>query len=109
MVNKSTEFKKNGRKTKGPKGKRPQKGGNYVAGPPKAPKAKPEVTCFYYKEDGHWKRNYPKYLKDNKAGNIAEKDKVICDIHVIDIYIRENKWYCIPALSMNIVSGSRLS
>jgi hypothetical protein len=87
MVNKSVEFKKHGRKTKGPKGKKPQKGGNYVVGPPKAPKAKPGVTCSYCKEDGHWKRNYPKYLEDKKARRIAVKDKGICDIHVIDIYL----------------------
>jgi hypothetical protein len=52
MVNKATEFKKSGRKTKGPKGKR-QKGGKHVFAPPKAPKAKPGVTRFYSKEDGH--------------------------------------------------------
>jgi hypothetical protein len=46
MVNKTTNCKKYGTKTKGPKGKKPQKGGKHVAGPPKAPKAKPGVACF---------------------------------------------------------------
>jgi hypothetical protein len=173
MVNKSTEFNKYGRKTKGPKGKRPQNGGKYVASPPKLPKAKPGVSCFYCKKEGHWKRNCPKYLEDKKASMIAMKDKGICDILVIDIYLTSaqsntweydtgfvahicnnqqdmqskrclarnevtmhignnsrvdvmavgtlplrlpsglilvlNKCYYVPALSMNIVSGSRLS
>ena len=40
----------------------------------KKPKArpKPETECFYYKGNGHWKRNCP---------NIG-----IFDIHVIDVY-----------------------
>jgi hypothetical protein len=67
MVNKSTEFKKHGRKTKGLKVKRPQNGGNYVASPPKAPKANPGVSCFYCKEEGHWKRKYPKYPEDKEG------------------------------------------
>jgi hypothetical protein len=87
MVNKTTKFKKQGRKTKGPKGKKPQRGRKYVASPPKAPKANPGVTCFYYKGDGHWKHNCPKNLEDKKSGKIVAKDKCICDIHVIDIYL----------------------
>ena len=57
------------------------------------PKARPklETECFYYKGNGHWKRNYPKYLADKKD------DKVICifDIHVIDVYLtnaRSSAW-----------------
>jgi hypothetical protein len=95
MVNKTTDFKKSGRKTKGQNGKKPQKDDKYVAGPPKAPKANPGVKCCYCKGDGHWKRNYPKYLEDKKAGKIVAKDKGICDIHVIDIYLtsaRSNTW-----------------
>jgi hypothetical protein len=87
MVNKTTNFKKSGRKTKRPKGKKPQKGGKHVADPPKVPKAKLRVVCFYCKWDGDWKHNCPKYLEDKKAGMIIAKDKGICDIHVIDIYL----------------------
>jgi hypothetical protein len=95
IVNKTIDFKKSDRKTKGPKGKKPQKDDKYVADSPKAPKTKPKVKCFYCKGDGHWKRNCPKYLEDKKAGKIVAKDKGICDIHVIDIYLtnaRSETW-----------------
>ena len=52
MVNKTVNFKKSGKKAKGKKGK-PKKDGKPVAGPPKAPKLKPGITCFYCKGDGH--------------------------------------------------------
>jgi hypothetical protein len=81
MVNKTTYFKKSGRKIKGPKGKKPLKDGKYVAGPPK--EAKLRVKCFYCKGDCHWKRKRPKYLEDKKAGKIVAKDKDIFDTHVI--------------------------
>ena len=94
MVNKTVDFKKSRKKAKGKKGK-PRKDGKSVAGPPKAPKLKPGVTCFYCKGDGHWKRNCRKYLEDKKAGKIAGKDKGIYDIHVIDVYLTSvwsNTW-----------------
>jgi hypothetical protein len=53
MVNKTANFKKSGRKTKGPKGKRPQRYDKHVAGSRKAPREKPEVKRFYCKRDGH--------------------------------------------------------
>jgi hypothetical protein len=53
MVNKTTDFKKSGRKTNGLKGKKPQRHGKFVDVPPKAPKAKPGVKCFYSKGGGH--------------------------------------------------------
>jgi hypothetical protein len=53
MVNKSTNFKKSGKSTKGPKGKKTQRDGKRVVSPPKAPKMKPGVKCFYCKGDGH--------------------------------------------------------
>ena len=34
--------------------------------------------------NGHWKRNYPKYLEDKKDGKV---NKGIFDIHVIDVYL----------------------
>jgi hypothetical protein len=43
LVNKTTDFKKSGKSTKGPKGKKLQKDGKRVAGPPRAPKLKPKV------------------------------------------------------------------
>jgi hypothetical protein len=53
LVNKTTDFKKFGKSTKGLKGKKPQRDGKHAAGPPKAPKMKPGVKCFYCKGDGH--------------------------------------------------------
>ena len=62
MVNKTTSFKKKG---KGKRGKF-KKNGKQVAAPVKKPKArpKPKTECLYCKGNGHWKRNYPKYLAD---------------------------------------------
>jgi hypothetical protein len=95
LVNKTTDFKKSGKSMEGPKGKKPQKDGKCVAGPPRAPKVKPGVKCFYCKGDGHWKCNCPKYLEDKKASKVVARDKGIFDIHVIDIYLtsaRSNTW-----------------
>ena len=52
----------------------------------KKPKArlKPETECFYCKENGHWKWNYPRYLADKKDGKV---NKGIFDINVIDVYL----------------------
>src|SRR5215216_1613336 len=87
MVNKTTKFKKGNSKQKG----HFKKGGKKVTAPMKKTKAgpKPDTECFYYKGEGHWKRNCPKYLADMKNGNI--KKKVISDIHVIDVYLSSNR------------------
>ena len=79
MVNMTTSFKKKGKKGKF------KKNGKQVATPGKKPKAgpKPETECFYYKGNGHQKRNCPKYLADKKDGKL---NKGIFDIHVIDVY-----------------------
>jgi hypothetical protein len=53
LVNKTTDFKKSRKSTKGPKGKKPPRDGKRVASPPKVPKMKPGVKCFYCKGDGH--------------------------------------------------------
>ena len=71
-----------------------KKNGKAVASPVKKPKArpKPKTGCFYYKGNGHWKWNCPKYLADKKAGNV---NKGILDIHVIDVYLtsaRSSAW-----------------
>ena len=53
---------------------------------------KPETECLHCKGNGHWKRNYPKYLADKKDGKV---NKVIFDIHVIDVYftsIHSSPW-----------------
>jgi hypothetical protein len=94
MVNKPVDFKKSDKKMKDNKGK-PKKGVNSVTGPPTAPKLKPDVTCFYCKGDDYWKRNCHKYLEDKKSDKIVERDKGICDIHVIDINLTSawsNTW-----------------
>ena len=81
MVNRTTSFKKKG---KGKKGNF-KKNGKQVATPVKKPKARPnpETECFYCKGNGHWKRNYPKYLADKMDGKV---NKGIFDIHVTDVY-----------------------
>ena len=60
----------------------------------KKPKArpKPATECFYYKGNGHWKWNCPRYLADKKDGKV---NKGIFDIHVIDVYftsVHSNPW-----------------
>ena len=57
-----------------------------VAAPGRKPKVrpKPKTECFYFNVNGHWKRNYPKYLADKKDGKV---NKGIFDIHVIDVYL----------------------
>jgi hypothetical protein len=64
------------------KGKKPLKDNKRVAGPPKVPKVKPKVKCFYCKGDGHWKRNCPKYLEDKKAGKVVARHKGIFYIYI---------------------------
>ena len=86
MVNKTTDFKKSSRREKAKKGG-PKRDGKSVAAPPKAPKPKPGVECFYCKGEGHWKRNCPKYLKDKKAGKVAKRDEGIFDIHIVDLFL----------------------
>ena len=62
-----------------------KKNDKQVGTPVKKPKARPKrkTECFYYKGNGHWKRNYPKYLADKKDGKV---NKGIFDIHVIVVY-----------------------
>ena len=81
MVCKTTSFKEKG---KGKKGNF-KKNDKQVAARVKKPKSgpKPETECFYCNGNGHWKRNYPRYLADKKDGKV---NKGIFDIHVIDVY-----------------------
>src|SRR3954468_16796827 len=88
MVNKTTKFKKQGKSKK--KGNF-KKGGKKFTASAKKTKArpKPDTECFYCKGEGHWKRNFPKYLADLKNGNI--KKKGISDIHVIDVCLTSTR------------------
>ena len=72
MVNKTTSFKKKG---KGKKKGNFKKNGKQVAAQEKKPKARPqpETECCYYKGNGHWKREYPKYLADKKDGKVNKR------------------------------------
>ncbi|KAK1608428.1 hypothetical protein QYE76_032101 [Lolium multiflorum] len=124
MVNKTTSFKKQG-KSKG----KFKKGGKKAATPPVKPKSgpKPDAECYYCKEKGHWKRNCSKYLADLKSGLVKKKkeDEVTMrvgngsKVNVIAVgtlplhlpsglVLSLNNCYYVPALSMNIISGSCL-
>ncbi|KAK1606440.1 hypothetical protein QYE76_030113 [Lolium multiflorum] len=71
MVNKTTNFKKQGKPKKG----NLKKGGKKAAAPPEKPKGgpKPDTDCYYCNGKGHWKRNCPKYLADLKSGLVKKK------------------------------------
>ncbi|KAK1618191.1 hypothetical protein QYE76_023708 [Lolium multiflorum] len=122
MVNKTTSFKKQG-KSKG----KFKKGGKKAATPPMKPKngPKPDADCYYCKEKGHWKRNCSKYLADLKSGLVKKKKEVTMrvgngsKVNVIAVgtlplhlpsglVLSLNNCYYVPALSMNIISGSCL-
>jgi hypothetical protein len=110
MVNRTTDFKKSRKSMKGPKGRKPHREGKRVAGPPRAPKVKPRVKCFYCKGDGHSKRNCLKYLEDKKAGKVVAREKGIFDIHVIDIYLtsaHNNTWVFDTSSVANICNSQQ--
>ena len=105
MVNKTTSFKKKGQGQKG----NFKKNNKQVVDPTKKPKArpKPETECFYYKGNGHWKRNYPKYLADKKDGKV---NKGIFDRHVIDVYLYSahcSAWVLDTSLVANICNSKQ--
>jgi hypothetical protein len=52
MVSKTMDFKKSDKSKKGLKGRKPQRDDKSVASPPRAPKVKPGVNCFYCNGDG---------------------------------------------------------
>ena len=81
MIDKTTSFKKKGKRKEGIF----KKNGKQVVTPMKKPKAgpKPETKFFYCKGNGHWKRSYPKYLVDKKDGKV---NKGIFGIQIIDVY-----------------------
>ncbi|KAK1615642.1 hypothetical protein QYE76_021159 [Lolium multiflorum] len=93
MVNKTTNFKKQGKPQKG----NLKKGGKKAAAPPEKPKGgpKPDTDCYYCNGKGHWKRNCPKYLANDLKSGLVKKKKGISDIHVIDVYLtgsRTSAW-----------------
>ena len=56
---------------------------------------------------GHWKRNCPKYLADKKDGKV---NKGICDIHVIDVYLtndRSSAWVVDTGFVANICNSKQ--
>ena len=85
LVNKTTSFKKKGEGKKG----NFKNNGKKVVAQEKKPNSglKPETECFYCKGTGHWKWNHPKYLADKKDGKV----KGIFDIHVIDVYLTNDR------------------
>ena len=105
MVNKTTSFKKKGKRKRGDF----KKNGKQVATPVKKPKAgpKPETECLYCKGDCQWKQNCPKYLVDKKDGKV---NTIIFDIHVIDVYltsVRSSPGYLIPVHLLRLVTRNR--
>jgi hypothetical protein len=76
MINKTTNFKKSSRRTKGPKGNKPKKDGKHVVGPPKAPKANLGVKCFYYKGMITGSATAPSTLKTRRPTRLLPKTKV---------------------------------
>ena len=63
-------FKK-GKKKK--KNKVPSAGGHIMKS-----KSKPDqsqVECFYYRKQGHWKRNYPQYIAFLDPNRLKKKKK----------------------------------
>ena len=46
---------------------------------------KPKGKCFHCKQDGHWLRNYKKYLDE-----VKKKKQVKSDLLVMEIYLAEN-------------------
>ena len=71
-----------------------KKNDKQVVTPMKKPEAKlkSETKCFYYKGNGHWKWNCPRYLADKKDGKV---NKGIFDIQIIDVYftsVHSNPW-----------------
>ncbi|GJU93278.1 hypothetical protein Tco_1318034 [Tanacetum coccineum] len=49
----------------------------YEIAPTSYPK---EAVCFYYNTKGHWKRSFPKYLKDLKDGKVKKGGHSGCKV-----------------------------
>jgi hypothetical protein len=111
LVNKITDFKKSGRKTKDPKDKKPQKGSKYVVGPPKVPKVKPGVTCFYCKGMVTGYATAPSTLKTRRPTRFLPKIKVyVIYMQLISILQvpKVSCGYLIPVLLLTYVTLRRV-
>mgnify|MGYP005841464941 CR=1 FL=1 len=70
MVNKTTSFKKKGKRMKGNFKNNGKQDDTLMKKPKAGPR--PETECFYCKGTGHWKRNCLKYLADRKDGKVKK-------------------------------------
>ncbi|KAK1618426.1 hypothetical protein QYE76_023943 [Lolium multiflorum] len=114
MVNKTTSFKKQG-KSKG----KFKKGGKKAATPPMKPKngPKPDAECYYCKrrDTGSELKNKRQLLKDEVTMRVGNGSKVnVIAVGTLPLHLPSglvlslNNCYYVPALSMNIISGSCL-
>jgi hypothetical protein len=76
LVNKTTDFKKSGKSTKGPKGKKSQRDGKHVAGPPRAPEVMLRVKCFYCKGVVTGSTTAPSTLKTRRPARLLPERKI---------------------------------
>jgi hypothetical protein len=94
MVNETTDFKKSDRKTKGPKGKKPQMDGKFVASLPRHLSQSPESSASTTRGMVTGSAISRSTLKTRRPARFA-RDKCMCDIHIIDIYLtsaQSNTW-----------------
>src|SRR5664279_4695846 len=87
MVQQTSKIKKSSWSKK----KAKSKGGGALECPSAASVAKPGkplgTVCYYYKEEGQWKRNCDKYLADKAKGGSMTSDLGTLVVNVIDIYL----------------------
>jgi hypothetical protein len=109
LVNKTTNFKKSSKSAKGLKGKKTQKDGKDVAGPPRAPKVKPGVKCFYCKGVVTGSATAPSTLKTRRSAQLLQETKVylIYIISILQVPIVTHG-YSIPVLLLTSVIPSRI-
>ena len=80
-----------------------------VATPVKKPKArpKPEMECFYFKGNGHWKWNYPKYLADKKDGKVKKVYLIYMLLMCTLLVFILTPGYFIPVQLLRLVTRNR--
>ena len=75
------------------------------------PGPKPKTECFYCKGNGHWKRNYPKYLADKKDDKVNKGIFDTCSVSKISNAKHElqNKHKLVEdEVTMCVGSGSKI-